>query len=334
MNNTLKHIRDNKTTSFESANRNLQFLLIMLSVVLWTTSCKILSKETSSSGGSGSSDDPTTVRAQPAASPFERELPPPPSPRAFEYANLQFTVTKAVITNRPTEDLPMNNLAAAEITFSIVNTLKDTVRIPSGLWQLRLGDGSVYKKPYSENIDPRDTKERKISFAVPSNAQWTGAQLVLDEQGKEPATLLLDGAVPPPQYPVQLATDGEATTKEPQIVYTVQKASLDVDAFGERAALGKRYLNLTVHIADKEMSDNGEFLPEFFRLLIDGEPLLPKDTSDNSTVEPQSTQDYTMAYLIPANATSVELEVGKPDVQKTAKISIDLKKDTPIKQTE
>ncbi len=323
MKNILKHIRDNRIKSFKPTRRNLQLLLTICSLVLWTTSCNILNKETPS--GSGAGEEPVTVHAQPAASPFERELQPLPSPRAFEYANLQFTVTKAVITNRATDDLPMNNSAAAEITFSIVNTLKDPVRIGSGLWQLRLGDGSVYKRPYSENIDPRDTKERKISFPVPLNAQWTGAQLVLDEQGKEPATLSLDGAPPLQRYPLQLAAGGEASTKEPKIIYTVQNASIDLDAFGERARLGKRYLTLTVHVADKEMGDNGEFLPEFFRLLIDGEPLLPKDTSDNSTINPQSTQDYTMAYLIPTTATNVELEVGKPDIQTTAKIPIDLK---------
>jgi hypothetical protein len=36
-----------------------------------------------------------------------------------------------------------------------------------------------------------------------------------------------------------------------------------------------------------------------------------------------------MSYLIAANANNVELEVGKPGVQETAKIPIDLKTVSP-----
>ncbi|MEP6900957.1 MAG: hypothetical protein ABJA66_04355 [Actinomycetota bacterium] len=299
----------------------------MCGSLLWMASCGIISRNSSSRG---SGEEPLPAAEKPATAPFERELPLT-SPRTLKYANLQYTVTKAVISNRAAADLPIDNSnsAVADITFSVVNTLKDAVRIESGLWELRLGDGSVYKKPYSENFDPRDTKERKISFRVPPNAQWNGAQLTLDEQNKEPALLSLDGNGLMPQYPIQLATGGQTSTKEPQMIYTIQNASVDLDAFGERAELGKHYLNLTIHVADKEAGDNGEFLPEFFRLLVDGVPLLPKATSDNFTVAAQSSQDYTMAYLIPATAASIELEVGKPEVQTTAKIPIDLKKEMP-----
>jgi hypothetical protein len=47
--------------------------------------------------------------------------------------------------------------------------------------------------------------------------------------------------------------------------------------------------------------------------------------SDNGVVNGQSSQDVTMSFVIPEGATKVELEVGKPDIQETARIPIALK---------
>jgi hypothetical protein len=217
------------------------------------------------------------------------------------------------------------NLALADITFSVVNTLKDGVGIRGAVWQLKLGDGSVYKRPYEDNLAPRDTKERMISFRVPPSSEWKGAQLTLDEQDKEPGTLALDGPAPPQQYPTKLASGDETTTKEPVMTYTILGAAVDVDGAGQRVALGKRYLNLSVRVANKESGVGGAYLPEFFRLMIDDNPSAPENMSDNNIVNGQSSQDITMSFVIPASATKVELEVGKPDMQQTARIPIDLK---------
>lgn len=261
------------------------------------------------------------------SSPFERPLQLT-GPRTFSYANLQFTLTKAVISNRvatgQTQDTA--NLALADITFSVVNTLKDGVGIRSAIWQLKLDDGSVYKQPYEDNFAPRDTKERMISFRVPLSAEWKGAQLTLDEQDKQPATLALDGPTSSPQYPDKLASGAETTTKEPAMTYTILSASVDVDGAGQRVALGKRYLNLSVRVANNEAGGGGGvFLPEFFRLMIDGNPSAPENMSDNGVVNGQSSQDITMSFVIPESATKVELEVGKPEIQQTARIPIALK---------
>lgn len=311
-----------KTGSSRPARYTLP-LLILCGVFL-VVACSSLSKYTSN--GNGSTAAPPDGSAKSTASPFERSLQLT-APRTVKYANLQFTVTKAVISNRPPNDQPIDNTnpAFADITLSVINTLKDGVDIKDALWQLRLSDGSVYKQTYSDNIGARDTKERKISFSVPMATQWNGAQLTLDEQGKEPATMLLDGIVPPPQYPTNLSQGGEATTKDPAMTYTILSANVDEDGVGERAALGKRYLNLSIHIAYKETEGGGQFLPEFFHLLVNGSPSTPENMSDNNIVNPQSSQDITMSYVIPASATSVELEVGKPSIQETAQIPIDLK---------
>jgi hypothetical protein len=313
------------STGKTGASRTARYTLplLILCGVLWMVACNSLSKYTSHSNGSSSPPDGS---AQATASPFERQLQLT-STRTVKYANLQFTVTRAVISNRAPDNQPVDdaNPAFADITLSVVNTQQGGVGIRDALWQLQLGDDSVYKQTYSDNLGGRDTKERKISFRVPMAAQWNGAQLTLDEQGKEPATILLDGTAPPPRYPTTLSQGGEANTKGPAMTYTILSANVDVDSVGERAALDKRYLNLSVRVADKDTESAGQFLPEFFRLVVNGSPSTSENMSENNIINPQSSQDITMSYVIPANATSVELEVGKPDIQETARIPIDLR---------
>ena len=295
------------------------FFIFVLIVPL---ACKQISTQSANPKSAGNSGGGTVK-----ASPFERPLQVT-EPRTLSYANLQFTLTKAVISDRVANDQPQDNanLALADITFSVVNTLKDAVSIRSAVWQLKLGDGSVYKRPYEDSFAARDTKERMISFRVPAAAEWKGAQLTLDEQDKEPATLALDGPAQTQQYPTKLASGDETTTKEPVMTYTILAAAVDVDGAGQRVALGKRYLNLSVRVTSKETAGGGGvFLPEFFRLMIDGNAAAPESMSDNNIVNGQSSQDITLSFVIPESATKVELEVGKPDIQQTARIPIALK---------
>ncbi len=101
---------------------------------------------------------------------------------------------------------------------------------------------------------------------------------------------------------------------------------MDVAGCGQRAALGKHYLNLSVRVGNKEAGGGGgEFLPEFFRLVIDGAPSAPENMSDNNILNGQSSQDVTLSFVIPESANKVELEVGKPSIQETARIPIALK---------
>jgi hypothetical protein len=292
-------------------------------VLVVPLACKQIGSLTSKPPNGNGANGGATAKASPIERPLQLT-----EPRTLSYANLQFTLTKAVISDRVANDQPQDNanLALADLTFSVVNTLKDGVAIRSAMWQLKLGDGSVYKRPYEDNFAPRDTRERMISFRVPPSSEWKGAQLTLDEQDKEPATLMLDGPAQPQQYPAKLASGDEATTKEPAMTYSILAASVDLDGVGQRVALGRRYLNLSVRVANKEAGGGGgEFLPEFFRLMIDGVPSSPEFMSDNNIVNGQSSQDVTLSFVIPESATKVELEVGKPDIQQTARIPIALK---------
>jgi hypothetical protein len=299
---------------------------LLVFVLVVPLACKQIGSLTSkppSSNINGGNNGSATAKASPLERPLQLT-----EPRILSYANLQFTLTKAVISDRVANDEPQDNanLALADITFSVVNTLKDGVSIRSAIWQLRLGDGSVYKRPYEDNFAPRDTKDRLISFRVPPSAEWKGAQLTLDEQDKEPATLALDGPRQPQQYPDKLASGAETTTKEPVMTYTILGASVDLDGAGQRVALGKRYLNLSVRVANKEAGGGGgAFLPEFLRLMVDGNPAAPEHMSDNNVANGQSSQDVTLSFVIPSGATKIELEVGKPAIQEAARIPIALK---------
>jgi len=74
-------------------------------------------------------------------------------------------------------------------------------------------------------------------------------------------------------------------------------SSKDVDGAGQRIALGKRYLNLSVRVANKESGGGGGvFLPEFFRLMIDGNPAAPENMSENNVVNGQSSEDVTLSF--------------------------------------
>lgn len=282
---------------------------------------------TAEAKGSDSTPKPAVESAATASNaPFERALALAPE-RVMTYAGLRLAVTKAVISNRtPDEVLPAGSPPAlADVTFSITNASKDPVRVEGARWELKLADGTKYHQPFSDAVGSRDTHERRISFPVPLAAQWTGATLLLDEKGKEPATLALDGAVTPSAYPMQLTIGGKATTKGPAMTYTILAANEDLDSAGERAPLGKRCLHLSVRVTDNEPDTADQFLPEFFRFNIDGAPYVAEHMSDNNVIATHSSQELTMSLLVPAGAVIGELEVGKPAIQQTVKIPLGFK---------
>lgn len=300
-------------------------LLAMLCLALCMTACGGLSSLASHSNTGGSSDTPHSGSAKPPDASVEHPLQLT-SPRTMKYADLQFTVTKGVISNRAPDDADDSdaNTATADITLSVVNTLKDMVRIRSGLWQLKLGNGSIYKQTYSDDLEARDTQERKVSFRVPASAKWDGAQLILDEQDKEPATLPLDGPQPQAQYPVKLSATGETTLKEAGMLFGILSASIDLDGFGSRAPAGKRYLIVSVRASNKNAPNGYPVAADTFRLLVDGTPSAPEKIDPCcEVVEQPGSKEFTMAFIVPATASSAELEVGEVG-KETARISLDL----------
>jgi hypothetical protein len=233
-------------------------------------------------------------------------------------------VTKGAIT---AGDSTAANSATANITLSITNTSNDSVRIKSGLWQLKLADGAIYKEPFDDDFAARDTQERKLTFSVPTNAAWAGAQLIVDEQDKEPAVLPLDGEAPQVPPPTQLALNGGASVNEPApVTFTLADGTLDLDAFGQRAQIGKRYLKLTIRAACKDTRGGGCYVGgDTFRIVVDGQPIAPEKLDPVAeAVSSQGSRDFTAAFLVPANTTNCQLEVGEVG-KETSRLPIDMK---------
>jgi hypothetical protein len=126
-----------------------------------------------------------------------------------------------------------------------------------------------------------------------------------------------------PDFPLKLTSGSSANTQDPSMAYTITRAEIDLDGMGKRAVLDKRYLNLEVHVVNHDGS--GQFLPEFFRLLVNGDEFSPEDNANKTTIEPQRSQEYSMSFLIPSDTANVELEVGKAEIQKTVKMAIDVR---------
>src|SRR5580765_3955969 len=242
------------------------------------------------------------------------------SPATLKYAGLNFTVTRAVIS-----DEGQANSNEANLDISIVNPSEIDVRISGGIWELKIGGGDFKSAPFDLQIGSRETKNTKITFErIPAGTQWTGSELRLDEKDKEPASVLLDSPMKQiPDFPLKLTSGSTANTQDPSMAYTITRAEIDLDGMGKRAVLDKRYLNLEVHVVNHDGS--GQFLPEFFRLLVNGDEFSPEDNANKTTVEPQGGQEYSMSFLIPSDTANVELEVGKAEIQKTVKMAIDVR---------
>jgi len=242
------------------------------------------------------------------------------SPATLKYAGLNFTVTRAVIS-----DEGQANSNEANLDISIVNPSEIDVRISDGIWELKIWGGDFKSAPFDLQIGSRETKNTKITFErIPAGTQWTGSELRLDEKDKEPASVLLDSPMKQiPDFPLKLTSGSTANTQDPSMAYTITRAEIDLDGMGKRAVLDKRYLNLEVHVVNHDGS--GQFLPEFFRLLVNGDEFSPEDNANKTTIEPLGGQEYSMSFLIPSDTANVELEVGKAEIQKTVKMAIDVR---------
>jgi hypothetical protein len=113
----------------EASRRHFNAVAWSLSLLLAITavSCGGLSHLTTKQRGGVSGSADTTV---------DRPLLLT-SPRMTKYADLQISVTKGAISAANSGSDGANS-AAANITLSITNTSTNSVRIQSGLWQLRL----------------------------------------------------------------------------------------------------------------------------------------------------------------------------------------------------
>ena len=291
--------------------------LIISLIVSSLASHAIDSAATAVSDGSGTigaiSGQSGTVGTSEQVKPIQLDLATTPV-RSFNYAGLKITVKKGQISNQVLSRPPRYRADAAhlDLTLTFTNPSSRDISINSVLLQITLADGSVYKNPFDFGVKQQDTQDQTYTFNnIPANATWSKAQLTLSQVGKEPVTIPLDGAVPAAAYPRNLSATGILNLKNPDVDYTLKDAKLDLDAHGNRAPTGQRYLIMTITITSH--APNGAYIgDDNFRLIIDGTPQAP-DTTDIplQTGYLDKTTDSTIIFLIPDSAQAATLQLGE-----------------------
>lgn len=251
-------------------------------------------------------------------------------PRDVRYASLDFKVNSAAVTNR----VPGNSSQApryrsdqayAELNLLITSSLTTkAVYLETDLARLQLADGKTYPESsgWSGSFDKQASSDARLVFTVPYSATLKGAKLVLQESGKEPATLPLDGPAPVAQFPIKLASGQHATAGT--VNYTVLSATLDLDANGQRADAGKRFLLLGLRVENTSDSRGGMALSgDYFRLVVDGVPRAP-DVSPSTVISAKSAVDGDVVFVVPETAAKVDLQVGEVGHDQPATIRINL----------
>lgn len=201
--------------------------------------------------------------------------------------------------------------------------------VPVGLFALRLADGDEvvaggvrFQSTFFINTSSNDLVE--LSFDV-EPADLDGAVLLIDDRVTVPAELPLDGDVPEDPYPITFAVDegGPMTIDENCLgEVTVETVEWDVDAGIEhdgdpiepndpRAKKDARWLRAVVQTVagtgDGCTSMNVQ--EDDYALEIDGLPVFTTSFV-NEILGKAEGVEVVLAYLVPIDATTVELNLG------------------------
>jgi hypothetical protein len=252
-------------------------------------------------------------------------------PREVRYAGLDFKVNTATVTNREPGDSSQapryrSDRAYAVLDLLVTNPLTTkTVYLDSDVARLELADGKSYPESsgWSGGVDRQSSSDARLVFTVPYAATLKGAKLILQEAGKQPATLPLDGPAPVARYPITLAAGERATVGTTN--YTVLSATLDLDADGKRAGVGKRFLLLKTRVENTSDFRGGMTLGgDNFRLVVDGVPLAP-DVSPSTVIDAKSAVEGDVVFAVPETAAKADLQVGEVGHEQPATIPFSLK---------
>lgn len=268
---------------------------------------------------------PTEIQDTPTAQPSEAptlttapqpfiQTPTVQLPQAFTYADLTFSVTKAVITNQVSDTNPAIDPTNtyARLSIMVVNSTALDVIIKAGHFALKFGDGTSYTKNFIDKVTGKSSGNVSLQFIVPANETWSGAQLSLDEKDTVPGVVMLDGPQSTSQYPITLTAGQKLTLKTFRpMTYTVNTAVMDLDGLGVRAKIGYHYLVLGI-TAYCNTTTSCYVGPEEMRLIVDGVP----ESAENlvpiaSDVHFQASADVQAAFVVPDNAAKLVFEVGE-----------------------
>lgn len=254
-------------------------------------------------------------------------------PRAVTYGGLEFTLTQAVIDNQDKsgdETVYRTDQAFARLKLTARNTTRKTTYADFTLFKLRLADGKDYpNQNYSITMpDPAAASEIPLVFEVPTDAQWDGAKLVLSSGEAEPAEIPLTGKMPKAAFPAQLKLPAQTEIAAPEqgLTYKLLSAALDLDNETKRVEAGKRYLKLDMRLINTGNKYGIAIGPGLFRLTVDGVPFAPEDAPIEA-VALNASLEGEVVFVVPAAATSAELQLGEVTNEATqfVKLTLDLR---------
>ncbi len=292
-----------------------------------------------------SAPSPSTTTPQAAEQVLVSHELPNFEQRTVRFANVNYTITGARVTNQDLGSHAQGDDPAVGIgSFHAIIDLRATNRwrsTPTGAapeaFTLEI-DGEAHPlraDTPSGVVGPIAAGPSQTSFlAFPTDpdTDLSGATLVIGTPPDRPARLDLTGPVRPPQFPATFEIGdtaiGTGSTSQTMMGFALIAATLHVDLphehapspTGPRADQNELFLQLKVW-ADNHLGEDPEPLDDEFRLVIDGIPLAPLDVAAQSTgssatapvAEPGQGITSTVLFLISADARNLALQVGAPN---------------------
>jgi hypothetical protein len=314
----------------------------------------------------------TTTTSQPptttlAATTTTTEVEPEPvlvsevlagfEPRRVVFANVEFTITGAMISNQELSSyaesgepiIDEDNLYVY-LDISAQNLMSSTQTEAFGpeIYKLVVDDRELdaasemsFLSEVAGIIQPNTTVDTFLAFPISDGVELGDAALLIGVRPDRKASLPLTGDVAANPYPIQVELSGSAEGVGPTnggtIVFTLVDATLSEDLPHEHAnsPTGLRAdedeLFLVVHVLAEKVAGRGADLlsVDTFRLLVDGLPRSPWDSAidplgsnESPTAEPGAVVDAWVAFLVPIDATELALQAG--DLADPAVIPINL----------
>ncbi len=327
-----------------------------MAVVVASSGCSG-SQESATAIPSGSS---TAVGSSAAADVVVAAQVPGFSDRTVRFANIDYTVTGATVTNQDLRSYAEGTEAVVDgggRTFLVLDVKAENTL---GSTQVGLEDEAVGLMVADERVGLESgfltdvtgylrggtSVTSFLAFEVDAEADaadLADAVLVFGAQPDRPALVPLTGPVPESGYPVTTELTGKATGTGPTnggtISFKVRDAMVAIDLPHEQVTspTGQRADESTVFVqvhvrATKTRGRGDDLLADAFRLRVDGDPIAPFDvaqTASGSTGTPMATPGATVdawvLFLVPTDASTLVLQVGAFDDEPgTIPLEVDL----------
>lgn len=261
--------------------------------------------------------------------------------RTVVFANVEYTATRAVVTNQQlrsyaegTDPVVEDGARYLIVDMTATNLLGNTqLGLDDGAIGLQVGDLRLpleqgFLSDITSFIQPSSTARGFVAFALGETDDPATATLVFGGAPDRVAPMPMTGDVPDLGYPLVTAASGEAAGVGPTnggtLVFEVQEALVSIDLphervtspTGQRADEGQVFVRLHVRVEKTEGRGN-DLLTDAFRLLVDGDPVAPFDVAEtptgsngSATAMPGAVVDAWVLFVAPDDPATLALQVG------------------------